>query len=132
MQQENVPEYNKHSQFSVEEVNSMRQQITDELAKRRTAYSEELARQNNHDSQRQEFAKLAKNFLNYLAEQKAQLEKVDGDVDAKISAIQAIHQDGAGGKAELDKVAAFGEQLSKQGIYGNPHTNLTLPGLVSR
>lgn len=55
--------------------------LTEAVSQRESAYTAELAKQRSFDEKRREFAEQATSFVNFVAQQRATLEKLDGDSD---------------------------------------------------
>eukprot|EP01116_Phalansterium_solitarium_P010861 TRINITY_DN2629_c0_g1_i2.p1 TRINITY_DN2629_c0_g1~~TRINITY_DN2629_c0_g1_i2.p1 ORF type:complete len:1163 (+),score=512.14 TRINITY_DN2629_c0_g1_i2:1346-4834(+) len=107
--------------------------LVEELAARQQRYAEELQRQIHSEDLRLAFAAKAKEFIDFLAEQRVKLEAVEGTVDERIASIRQIHSAGAStGNAHIAQLTELSNELKSNGIYSNSHTAFTLPSLKSK
>jgi hypothetical protein len=122
---------NAHTALTLKDVENFFGQLQTSLSNRNDAYEKELERQKVFEDKRKEFAEKANAFISYLAEQRALLEKIEGEPQQKIVKINEI-KDGSSAKQQIDDISALASQMASMGIYGNKHTQFSLPSLNSR
>ncbi len=81
------------------------------------------------DQKCKEFAEAASAFVDFLQQQRNELDALEGEPDPLGEAIGTFYENGKKLKERLDSVAALDQQLRAMQIAENPHTKLTLSTL---
>jgi len=123
---------NRHTKITFENIKTIHDQFLEELTKRQEAYAKELEKQKLWEDKRKEFAAQAQKVVDFLAQERASLEHLEGNPDEVIAKINDIHKDGADAKQLIDQLVALSTEMQSLGIYNNPHTVHTLPSINSR
>jgi Ca2+-binding EF-hand superfamily protein len=123
--------YNAYTSLSVADIEERQANLASLLADRRAAYATELARQQAMEEKRKEFAAAAQAFVDYLADEKTQINGVEGEPEECIANIRSLHNEQKGGDS-LAELKALDSQMRDMGIVYNHHTKLSYPGLTSR
>jgi len=123
---------NRYTPFTIDDIGNFQKALAASQAKRRDAYAAEVARQEAMEAKRKEFAAAAQAFVDFLAQNQAKIDALDGEPKPLISAIQGHHKNGAEGAARLADLAKLDAECKALGITDNKHTPHTLPSLASR
>lgn len=96
------------------------------LGERVSAYETELKRQEVMEAKRLEFAKVASQFVEYLAAKRAAISAVDGEPEDQTQQVKTLH-DKAEGQQKLGEIEKLDQGMREFGIAYNRHTNLSYP-----
>lgn len=123
---------NKYTVITMDDINASEKNFQDALAARQDAYQKELERQRAMEEKRIEFANAAQEFVDWLAEQRKQIDELQNDdPDALVQAIEEIVQEHKPSQEKLDNVRRIDQECIAMQITSNPHTKYTVGDLES-
>ena len=123
---------NKYTALTVEDTTAAGASLDEAVANRREAYQAEVARQEAMEAKRIEFADAAKAFLEFLDNQRASIDGLEGEPDAVAEGVKGEYAEGAPAEEELNKVSTIDSEARAMRITSNPHTDLTLAKLKGK
>jgi len=129
---ENSINDNRHTSLTLEDINKASEELKQAIATRRENYNAALKKQEEHDADRQQFAKLAEEFVTFLQDSTASFKAVSGSPSEKAAAVKEIFQEGAPAKAKLDALNELNTAHRQKGIYSNQYTPHTMQALDRR
>ncbi len=140
--QQNGVTSNSHTSLSIQDIETSHSQLQQALGAREEAYARELQKHTLYEEKRKEFAGLAQSFVEFLSNQRTTIEHISGEPQDRINSIRQQYQEGEPAKQQLQALSVLATEmvslgtryalLTIPGIYGNKHTQYTLPGLKSR
>lgn len=122
----------RYTVLTIESIEQRKKQLDGLLDARVTAYNEELSRQKAMEEKRLEFAKLAQEFVDFLAAQKKEIIAVTGEPEEKIDTVTKLYNSGTQGEELLAALKKVDEEALAMGIAHNKHTDLSYKLLESR
>eukprot|EP01114_Cavostelium_apophysatum_P023733 TRINITY_DN903_c0_g1_i2.p1 TRINITY_DN903_c0_g1~~TRINITY_DN903_c0_g1_i2.p1 ORF type:complete len:941 (-),score=409.02 TRINITY_DN903_c0_g1_i2:2112-4934(-) len=124
----------KYTVLTMKDIENRHTSVQDALAKRQEAYQVELQRQIEMEEKRKEFARVAQEFIDHLANRRQQIRGLlsGGEPEELIASINATFDNATPEKEKLDAIAALNAQMSEMGISDNKHTEYNFNILSKR
>jgi len=95
------------------------------IEERKNKIAETVKQQEAHEGMRLNFAKVAQAFKDFLVAKTKEAENVSGDVEKQLAALRKVTESLGAESSKLKEISALAEEMKKQRIQDNPHTQLT-------
>eukprot|EP01104_Vermistella_antarctica_P019844 TRINITY_DN805_c0_g1_i1.p1 TRINITY_DN805_c0_g1~~TRINITY_DN805_c0_g1_i1.p1 ORF type:complete len:2712 (-),score=1016.99 TRINITY_DN805_c0_g1_i1:134-8269(-) len=122
---------NRYTVLLDTDVAAMADQLDEALKRRRDAYAKELEHQRLLEAKRKEFAEKAQAFVDHLAERKAKIAGLQGDIPSDlIKSVESEYANGEPEEASHQALSDLQQEMARMGITSNHLTEFTLPQLT--
>ena len=122
---------NDYTLLKMEDIEADKQKIMDALEARTAAYEKEVENQNTMDEKRKAYAAGAKEFVEAVQKNKADIDAVEGTAEEKIAKITELYAEGAPLKELHDNVDKLDAEQKSAGVKENKLAPVTLSEATS-